>query len=245
MKPNKFYLLLTGLVALALMTACTPAANVVAQDYGKPNNIRQLTASGTGEIFLTPDVAYVYIGVQSKLPNVAEALQDNNARAQSVSKALVALGVDAKDIQTSAFNVYPFQEYGPMGEPMESTYMVDNTVLVTIRDLQSLGKILDASVKAGANSINGVNFDVEEKAEFLSEARKLAIEKAKTNAEELAAAAGVELGLLNNLNVYSVGGPTPFYEGKYMGLGGGGGQVPVSAGQLILTVNADLTYEIK
>ncbi len=237
-----FYLIGAAMAAL-ILGACAPVAAPVVAAAG-PANIPQMMASGTGEVFITPDLAYVNIGVQSKMENVASALEDNNAKAQAVSQALKGLGVDAKDIQTSAFNIYPWQEYGPGGESLETKYMVDNTVYVTVRDLEKLGSILDAVVRAGANSINGVQFDVTEKEKYQSEARRLAIENAKQTAQELAGAAGVKLGRIINLNVYSSGGPTPVYEAK-MGMGGVGGNVPVSSGQLTLTMNADITYEIE
>jgi uncharacterized protein len=240
MKNKISSILFSVVLVVLLLSACTPAASSTQNSGYFP----QMMASGTGEVFLTPDLAYVNIGVQSKMENVAGALEDNNAKAQAISQALTKLGVEAKDIQTSAFNIYPLQEYGPNGETLDTKYVVDNTVYVTVRDLQKLGSILDAVVKAGANSINGVQFDVTNKDTYVTEARRLAIEDAKATAQELADAAGIKLGKIISLNVYSTGSPTPMYEGK-MGLGGGGSGVPVSSGQLSLTVNADISYEIK
>jgi uncharacterized protein len=125
-------------------------------------------------------------------------------------------------------------------------YQVDNTLYVTVRDLQALPKILSEVVKSGANQIYGISFDVLDKTKAISEARKMAIDDAKANAAEIASAAGVELGKLISVNVYTSNSPTPMYEGK-MGLGGGAAasSVPVAAGQLIITVNADLSFQIK
>ncbi len=112
--------------------------------------------------------------------------------------------------------------------------MVDNTVYVTIRDLKKLGESLDAVVRSGANSINGINFDVVDKETALSKARELAITNARKQAEELAKASGVTLGDVQYVSTSSVA--TPMAKEMYA-MGGGGGlaasaQTPVSAGQL-------------
>ncbi len=226
------------LVVVVLLTACQP----VVTNSNMP--IRQMNASGMGQVYLKPDVAYVYIGVQSQNEGVSQALSENNAKAQAVAKALTDLGVKTDDIQTSAFNVVPQPQYDPQtGQQSGILYMVDNTVYVTVRDLQSLGQVLDAVVRAGANSINGVTFDVLDKEAAMDEARTLAIADAKKNADAMAKAAGITLGEIITLNVYNSGSPVPIFEGK--GGAMGAGQAPISAGQLVLTINADVSYALK
>lgn len=236
---RKFTWFITMLVAVALLAACVPTAAAPSANQAIP---RQINANGVGKVYLTPDVAYVNIGVRSQSENVGDALKGNSAQAQSVVDALKELGVDAKDIQTSAFNVYPQQEFGPNGEVIKNTYVVENTVYITVRDMTKLGQLLDTVVRSGANTINGLQFDVLDKSKATSEARRLAIEDARKQAQEMADAAGVKLGALLSLNSYLSSPPVPVFEGK------GGAQnndkVPVSAGQLVLTVEASLAYEI-
>lgn len=227
-------------MAAVLLAACAAAPATTP----KSEVNRQINVSGVGQLYLKPDVAYVYIGITSRAPNVSEALQDNSGKAQAISSTLTGLGVEAKDIQTSAFNVYPQQQFGPSGEVIGNEYVVENTVFVTVHDLQNLGKMLDAAISSGANTIHGIQFDVSDKASALTKARQMAIEDARKNAQELASAAGVELGELITLNVYGVNPPVPVFEGKG-GAMATSGQVPVSAGQLVLTVNADLSFQIR
>jgi uncharacterized protein YggE len=123
-------------------------------------------------------------------------------------------------------------------------YIVENTVFVIVRDLDLLGEILGTVVEAGANSIFGIQFDVSDKTQAISRARKAAIEDAQVKAEELAQAAGVTLGEVQSINEFG-GIPVPVFEGK----GGGGkessvAQVPVSLGQLSLTVQVTVNYNI-
>ena len=152
-----------------------------------------------------------------------------------------------KDIQTRNFSVYPQQQYDNTGQLTGITYVVDNTVFVTIHDLDTLGDVLDAAVSAGANSINNVQFDVADRSAALSEARQAAVENAQTQAQELADAAGVGLGPLMSIQAYGSNYPIPLFDGR-----GGAGMmeaaaaVPVSpAGQMVVSVEVNLVYTIE
>lgn len=234
-------LIFVSVILILALSACTGAQGM------NQANQRMVSVSGKGQVYLIPDVVYVMIGVHSESESVTEALNKNNADATSITKVLQEMGVDVKDIQTTAFNVYPQQQYGANGDITGTKYVVENTVYVTVRDLDKLGEMLDATVRSGANSINSITFDVEDKSEALAQARTLAVQDASAQAKELATAAGVTLGNLISMSAYSSGIPLPAYESKV-----GGGQimamdsrVPVSAGQLILVVDANLSYEIK
>ncbi|MFN7035598.1 MAG: SIMPL domain-containing protein, partial [Bellilinea sp.] len=69
------------------------------------------------------------------------------------------------------------------------------------------------------------------------------VEDAKAKASEIASLAGVTLGALQNINVYSSGGPMPVYEAK--GGMAASASVPIAAGQLVIQADANLSYEIK
>lgn len=238
---NKIFAILGCLVLITSLAAC---GTVPANNSNTP--VRQLSVTGNGKVYLTPDIAYIYIGVQSKSENVGDALTENNTKSQSVAGALNELGVESKDIQTSAFNIYPQQQFGPQGEVIKTEYVVENTVNVTVRDLTKMGQLLDTVVRSGANSINGISFDVTNRESAISEVRQKAVDDARKQAEELAAAGGVKLGKLMTINVYVNNVATPMYNGK----GGAmmdtaAAQVPVSAGQLIISADANLSFEIQ
>jgi hypothetical protein len=235
---KKINILIVFVLLAGLLSAC---------GLQSPNNEapRQLNISGMGEVYLVPDIAYVYIGTRSEAVEVGDALSQNNQQAQNIAKVLTDMGVDQKDIQTTAFNVYPVQNYGPEGEPMETRFVVENTVFIKVRELQKLGELLDVVVRNGANQINGISFNVEDREQAEADARRLAVIDAKQKAEELAEAAGVRLGELVNLSAYSYGNPQPLYEGKGGGYAADMSAAPIASGQLLITAEASLTYNIK
>lgn len=233
------FITVLALSACAVPSAAPAQAAPLYQQNGQPAQ-RTISVNGSGQVTLSPDVAYVYVSVHSQSENVSDALNQNNEKAQAVAGALKELNIDAKDIQTSGFNINPQQQFNPQTNEVTGTlYSVDNTVYVTVRDLQILGRLLDVVVRSGANSINGITFDVLDKSAALSEARRLAAESALSQAQEMAQVAGVTLGELQTMNIYSSSPPTPIFEGK------GAAQVPVSAGQLILRVEVGAVYAIK
>lgn len=231
---KKVLVIVSSLLMIGVLAACQGIS---------PAGTRQISATGTGKVYVVPDLAYVYIGVHTQEADVATALSQNNSQAQSISDTLKGQGIAAEDIQTTAFNVYPQQNYGPDGQPTDTTYAVDNTVFVTIRDLSKLGTILDATVRSGANTINGVSFDVADRTAAENQARELAVENAKANAAELARLGNVALGQLMSISVYSNNNPTPVYAEK--GGGAASSAAPIASGQLVIQVDANLSYDIK
>jgi uncharacterized protein YggE len=232
------------LLAFAL-SACGPAA--IAPAAQGPE--RTLNVTGAGMAYLTPDIAYLYIGVHTEMPTASESVAANNVQTEQVIAALTKSGVDAKDIRTTNFSIWSFDKYDPaFGTPTgEKYYAVDNTVYVTVRKLDKLGDLLDTVVKAGANSINSIQFDVADKTAAMKEARTAAVKNAQEQAQELAATAGVTLGDITNISYYDAV-PSPIMDSFGRGGGGGGdaaSTVPIQPGQMTLTVTVSLTYEIK
>ena len=231
------------MLSLVVLASCSTASSGDAA----AGQVPQISVMGYGTVYAVPEIAYINMGVRSTGDSVSDALELNNNQAQAIKDTLVSQGVEEKDIQTSSFSIYPQSDYDYQGSITRTYFSVENNVYVTVRDLQNLGVTLDAVAKSGANSIYGISFDVEDKTDEQTAARQLAVDSARTQAQELAAAAGKELGeILEISTVYNY--PTSYYE---YGLGGGGadyayaGSVPIASGQIQIDVNVTMTFEIK
>lgn len=235
---HKLTLPLVLMVFALALSACAPALGA--------DMPRTLSVNGTGTVSVMPDIAHIFIGVHTEAEQAADAVANNNAQTQKVIDALKAAGVEDKDIRTSNFSIYPMQRFGPTGEQLGSVYAVDNSVNVTVRNLENLGQTLDAAVQAGANSINSIQFDVADKSGALVQARELAMQAARAQAEELAASAGVALGDVQSVS-YFESFPGPVYE--FAGRGGGAADaalaVPITPGQYQVTATISLSYFIR
>lgn len=226
------------LTLMTFVTSCAPISSTTAE-----SSIRTIEVSGTGTVELEPDIARVNIGVRSQSPSVSEALAENSANAEAVIQRLLDLGVEQQDIKTQNLNIHRQQNQpGPEGEPAD-TFVVENTIAVTVRDLDSLGEILSAVVAEGANTIHGVTFDIEDRDAAIEEARSLAIADAQSQAEAIAEVADVELGSIQTINFDRSGSPAP--QAAFEVEMAQGGSVPISSGQLTIQVTAKLIYRME
>ncbi len=233
----------TALAIAALVSGCgaLPGAS-------RTGSVRTVNIYGTGTVYVVPDIARVNIGVTTQDADAATALSANTQDVNAVRQALVALGVAEEDIQTSDFYIYQQQQYVPViqedpeletaSEP-QTLFVVQNTVLVIVRDLDSLGEVLSKVVDQGANTINSISFELEDTSAAVAEATQKAIDSAASQAQEIADAAGVTLGAINYLSI-SNGSTSPARSAM---MEQAGGDVPISSGTLIIQVTANITYE--
>jgi len=232
------------LLSALLLAGCSGA--VVSGGYN--GAAAGVSVNGRGQVSLPPDIAYVTIGVHTEADDVSRAVSQNADQVASVMTALADMGVAREDMQTSNFSLYTGDKYDPAsGQPIGKNYVVENTVNVTVRDLAGMGDLLDGAISAGANSIWGVTFDLEDKDASLAQARDMALQDAVTEAQALAGAASVTLGDIVSLSYTDTG----YYYPPYYGVGGGGGGDGLGAATSIvpglITVSAEVyvTYSIK
>jgi uncharacterized protein YggE len=225
-----------AVVMAVVLSGCSAAAGQTL-----PHTI---SVTGTGTANLAPDIVLITLGVQTQGPDIAEAVQENNRRAGEAMAAIREAGVADGDMSTANFSVSTQQQYDDQGNPTDQvSYWVDNSVNVTLRDLSKLGDLLQSALSHGANSVQSVTYSVEDPTEALDSARVQALEDARSQADQLAGAAGVELG-----QVITVGEPGvvayPVEYAPAFGKGGGGG-VPTSPGTLEFTVQLSVVYAIR
>lgn len=234
---------LSMLLALAvLLAACRPTT--IYSQAAPPE--RTITVTGSGMVTLTPDTAYVSIGVHTQDASASAAINANNSRAEAVIRAIRSFGVEERDIQTTNFSIYPQPVYDDNYNQIGVTYVVDNTVYVTVRDLDVLGELLDASVRAGATTIGSISFDVADRTEALSQARLAAVENARRQAEELASATGVTLGEVQTISYYD-STPLPYTDFARLNapMAEMAASVPVQAGTLQITTTVTIVYSLR
>ena len=249
-KLRKMIWLVGLLLTAALLVACSSlpstSSNGGASSGVAPVVPHTISVSGQGTVSLVPDMASLSIGVQTDGAVAVEVVAANNTQTEQVIEALGTFGVDSRDISTTNFSVFPIQNRGPNGEVTSTTFRVQNTVNVTVRDLDNLGGTLDAVVTAGANTISGIRFEANDVSSRLAhdEAAMDALADARREADLLADAAGVRVVDVISISMSTFGGPVTFVESAALGDFGGGGDVPISPGELDLTVEIFVVFEI-
>lgn len=202
--------------------------------------VRQVTVVGSGEVTAVPDVAEVWIGVETEAPTVQEALETNNAQVAAIIAQIQALGISETDIQTRSFRISP--RYDRENRQVTG-YVVCNILEVTIRNLEQAGALLDQVVQLGANRIYGINFRVENPEAVLDQARAAAMTDARRKAEQLAQLANAQLGevLIITENIGTP--PTPVVRDAPEAAPATGA-VPIEPGEQTFTVQIQVTFEL-
>lgn len=203
-----------------------------------------ISVNGVGTASATPDVAYIQLGVEAINSDPAVAVQESTEKMKAVMAALEEQGIPAEDIQTVNYAMGVEQVVDRDGKPTgETRSRVSNQVRIKVTDLNKTGTVLAAALKAGANTVGGIEFGVLDPVALQTQARNKAIADAQAKAMQLATGFGAKLGPVHNVNEYS--GPASPALRFDAGAGvGGGGQVPVSPGQFTVTVEVQASYDI-
>jgi uncharacterized protein YggE len=212
----------------------------VADSSGTPGTI---VTSGTGRIAVEPDTAELRLGVATSQSTVGAARAAAADAMTAILAAVTAAGVDRRDVRTSTLSVQPRYEYTDGKPPKLAGYDLANLVLVTVRDLAVLGAVIDGALTAGATSLDGLAFRVEDPREAERAARTAAVAEARDRAEVLAEAAGVELGGVSDI---VEGGAPPTWPQPKMArtMMAAEAATPVEAGTTEISVTVTVTFRI-
>jgi uncharacterized protein len=194
--------------AVALFAPCA-----LSQAIPNPPRTPEITATGRGEVAVTPDRSAVLVSVESRAASAAAAASANASKMTAVFQALRAAGLTQADITTSGYSVGQDPRSMRMGMPMGAPpgpsvpveFLARNSVRAIVRRLDDTGKVIDAALAAGATSIASVQFSSPSADEARRNALAMAVAQAQRDAEVLARAAGGTLGKLLSM---SAGGPS-------------------------------------
>lgn len=250
-------------LALTFMLLASPVIGRAQTDSpGSANMLDQpsIIVTGQGTATATPDMATFTAGVEESGSDLTSAQDEASRRMNQVLEALRQAGVPDEAIQTSDFRVEVLRSDDAAPQPADSTtasdisvalaatpgppaplgFRVINDVRVEVQDISRLGSLLDAVVAAGANRISGVAFSVQDPSNAQRQARQRAVEAARTTAEDLAMAAGVQLG--DVLLIVSDNAPSP--QPVVAEAQAAGGAVPIAPGQNEVTSTVQVTFAL-
>lgn len=157
--------------------------------------------SGTGVVMLTPDTASITFAVETMDEQAAVASQENAKIMTSVYDVLTEKGIVKDDIATNGYRVYQQSRWNSEKDRTEYLdYRVTNNVTVTVRDIDTVGDIIDIVLSTGVNRLDNVNFYAKDTEKAYDTARKLAVEEAVKSAKILAEGAGQKLGKIISIS---------------------------------------------
>ena len=227
-------------LALVALVGCGEAATTTTAAGAAANTV---TASGAGTTQAAPDTAEMSFGVTTMSPNAKSALDEASKSAEQIAAALKKQGVAEEDIQTQDVSVYP-QTVDQDGKQVITGYQASLNVRVKVRDISKLGEIISAANAAGANNVSGPTFTIDDPAPARATAIDEAVADARKSAEAMAEAAGKSVGEVLSMSSSDVGSvPSPMYSTSDMA--GAARDVPIEPGQLDITANVVVVFELK
>jgi uncharacterized protein YggE len=254
-----------GLIAavIALVFAVAAATLSVVAVSGRNQTVtvanastdrRSVSVSGTGIATATPDLARFSVGVFEQGKNLTEVQGTVSNETNAILAALKKNGIDTdKDTKTTQYNITPQFDYPKDKSPVLSGYRVQNSLTVTVRDINKTGNenrvgiLLDASVQAGANLIGNVVFTLADPDAANNTARAAAMQNARAKANALVSASGTKLGPVLSVSdqTTSPGAPRDAQPAVAAAPAAGAAPPQIQAGDTSVTITVNVTYALE
>tara|TARA_B110000014_G_C20059304_1_gene551539 strand:- start:210 stop:1061 length:852 start_codon:yes stop_codon:yes gene_type:complete len=257
-----FMLILSSLIAISCDSASdkgaydkTPKMRAALAEKGSVHGKGGIIVTGTSSIELEPDMATLSLGIESSASTVSEARDNASISINEMLDVMKNVGIDDEDIQTTAFNIYPQYEYievhddnGRVRGVQELVgFTVSNMLMVTVKNLDDIGGIIDKITDAGGNDVrfNSINFGIQDPIPYQSQLRKLAVDDGITKASQLAEYSGVKLGSITMITDYSsqasIAQDKAVFAERAMAIP----STSINPGSLNLSMQVDMIFEIE
>lgn len=221
------------------------------QYIGSSTGENTINVSEIGTVYTVPDVALVTFTTMTDATTINAALTNNREKTNRIIDFLKRQNIAVADMKTVDFNIYPQYEWQtkgvdltvyPLGKRVIVGYEAVESVEITMRDNNEIGRNIQGSLEAGASQVSGLTFIISDEEALKKQAREQAIASAKAKATEIA----------NNLKV-GLGDPvsftesyySPAYNSKGVATSGTGSNFQIVVGENKIEVTVNISYEIK
>jgi hypothetical protein len=257
------YISAVAIIALVIVSVFAITRPTVIGNGVQNSTQRTITVNGVGTVETAPDEAILILAVNNQAITADQAAKDNANTMSQLMAAILSLGITKDYVTTIDYSLTPVYSqsdkcvtttvgtYPPQPQPFTCTattpqligYAVRNAIQVTVKDMNSIGKVLDSATGAGANEIGGISFTFTSStyANLQKQALQKAIQDASGQAQTMATGLGVRITGILSVNPAYVYQP---YINSKVSTAAGGATTPIQTGTLQVTVNVQVVYEI-
>lgn len=227
-----------GPAAGGALAPSRPTARAAAASETPPEH--SISVTGSGKVTVVPDMATVRLGVSVTRPTAKAARKVAAEAMTKVVAAIRKLGVEERDIATSLISLSPVYDYQRSTSTIRG-YQLQNTVTVTVRNLDTLGDVLDDGITSGATTVDGISFDVADRAAAEAGARQAAVKDAKAKADTLAA--GLSVHIVGVASISETVTTPPWYGREAaLGVAGDAASTPVLPGTTDVEISVAVSF---
>ncbi|WP_299952910.1 SIMPL domain-containing protein [uncultured Roseobacter sp.] len=219
-------------------------AVVLSAGMALADDARVITTTGIGTVETTPDMATLRLGVTHEDKEAAAAMAATSKGVTAVLARLEAAGIAPRDMQTDQLSLQPiWSDYNSNSRDARKItgFLATNMLTVRVRDLDTLGSVLDLVIGDGANSFNGLSFGLQEPKPSQDAARADAVKDAVDRAQQLAEAAGVTLGPIQSISEQGGFARPQMME---MAAARSAADVPIASGELTVSAQVNIVFAI-
>jgi uncharacterized protein YggE len=197
-----------------------------------------------GKVLAKPDLATLYLEVETQAPQAEAAAQENARRAEGLLAALKKMLGPEEKVQSLSFRLTPVRTQKDRSRPAEITaYQAIHRFQAQIRDLGRLGAVLDAAMNNGASRVQGPYWGHSRQDELQQQATLAALARARRLAEALAQAVGLKIKGLHKLStVYHFKPPRPL--GDTMVAAAAPRETPIEVGEEEIKAQVQAVFEL-
>ncbi|MCX8192328.1 MAG: SIMPL domain-containing protein [Nitrososphaeria archaeon] len=229
-----------ALLSNALITSVNQAT--ATQTNEKDFSKTTLTIVGYGSVKYAPDLFDITLTMIGRGETAHEALTNCNSKVAAVIDALKSLGISERDMETKYVNLYPMYDW-ELKPPKILGYEAYYTLGVKVRDAEKLGRVIDESVKAGTDRLDGLAYTLssEKIANLKMNAIKAAVEDAKTKASIIAETLGLKVIGIESVDMSDVDYSPPIV---YKNVAVGESTTPIIPGEGELKVTVRILFNL-
>ncbi len=234
--------LITGLILLAV-SGCVLASETIEKGY--------IAVSAEEVKEISPNVAKLSFGIETSAQDAQTAADLNVASSKKAIEAVKALidTANGDTIATTTYIVNPRYTYKD-GKQKLTGYYASNVLKVTVKDTKKVGQIISTALANGANSVNNVQFTLDETGYDCNELISAAVKSAKDRANMVASSLNTSVTGVKSLTVgcsTSQNGFTNYrlFAKNAVADGAENASVPIETGKAKIRAYVDAHFYIK
>ncbi len=164
-----------------------------------PNN-RHISVVGTAQLKAKPDIAVIYLEVESFKTTSADAKKDVDNRVNSLLSGLKRFKIDKENVSASSISTQPNYSYSDNDKRELDGYTANRNLKVTLNDLKNLNAFMDFALSVQIDKISSIELKASKEDELRDEVTALAVKNAKEKGSSLANAFDAKLGKIYSIN---------------------------------------------
>jgi uncharacterized protein YggE len=238
-------MILIPILILSTLIITIPSTIFVSAQLDSANSLNNtLSVTGSATTNTKSDKVSVSLGVETTDKIAEKALHLNSNLMNKVINALKESGVQENETSTSSFTINPnynYSEYGAKGNLIGFT--VSNSVHITSSNINQISQWIDTAVQTGANTVNDIYFSISPNKleEIKNSLLKEAVANAKSKADIVAAAGGLNIAGIQSITVGELGLPTVPVYSKSVAFDEAS-STPILAGEQEISTTVSIVY---